>query len=149
MRIDGFDNIAIPATITITPSTEMNAFAEVQKERISSILAGMGFNEIMNNSITNSAYSTEDELGMAVKMMNNLSADLDVLRMSMLETGLNTVLHNLNRKNNNLKLFEFGKTYKKSGVGKYEERQHLALFVSGKAGKRTGMSKKKMQTSII
>ena len=132
MRIDGFDNIEIPATITITPSTEMNAFAELQKERISSVLAGMGFNEIMNNSITNSAYLSEDEQGMAVKMMNNLSAELDVLRVSMLETGLNTVVHNLNRKNNNLRLFEFGKTYITSGVGQYHEKQHLALFVTGK-----------------
>jgi phenylalanyl-tRNA synthetase beta chain len=133
MRIDGFDNIAIPASITITPSTEANAMAETQRERISAVLVGMGFSEIMNNSITNSAYLTEEEKGVAVKMMNNLSAELDVLRVSMLETGLHTVLHNLNRKNNNLKLYEFGKTYATSGAGHYEEKEHLALFVTGKS----------------
>lgn len=133
MRIDGFDNITIPATITITPSTEANAFAEIQKERISSILVGMGFHEIMNNSIANSAWLSDEEQRFAVKMMNNLSAELDVLRVSMLETGLNTILHNLNRKNNNLRLFEFGKTYAVYGPGKYEETAHLTLFLTGKS----------------
>jgi phenylalanyl-tRNA synthetase beta chain len=132
MRIDGFDNIAIPASITITPSTEENILQPVLREKISNVLAGMGFFEIMNNSITNSAFLTEEERGTAVKMMNNLSAELDSLRVSMLETGLQTVLHNLNRKNNNLRLFEFGKTYSTSGVGHYTEVEHLALFVTGR-----------------
>lgn len=132
MRIDGFDNIAIPSSITITPATEAHAFAEIQKERISSILVGMGFSEIMNNSITNSAWLSDEEKQTAVKMMNNLSAELDVLRVSMLETGLATILHNVNRKNNHLRLFEFGKTYAVHGTGKYEETQHLALFMTGK-----------------
>lgn len=144
MRIDGFDNIEIPASITITPSTEKNAFAEVQKERISGILVGLGFNEIMNNSITNSAWLTEDEQKMAVKMMNNLSEELDVLRVSMLETGLNTVLHNLNRKNNNLRLFEFGKTYTSSGTGNYDEQQHLALFMTGRSREENWHVKKEL-----
>jgi phenylalanyl-tRNA synthetase beta chain len=87
----------------------------------------------MNNSITNSALLTHDERAVAVKMMNNLSAELDVLRASMLETGLNTVLHNLNRKNGNLRLFEFGKTYRTKGAGQYDEQQHLALFLTGKS----------------
>ncbi len=144
MRIDGFDNIAIPTSITISPSTEANAFAEIQKERISSILVGMGFSEIMNNSIANSAWLSEDEQKTAVKMMNNLSADLDVLRTSMLETGLNTILHNLNRKNNTLRLFEFGKTYAVYGQGKYEETQHLCLFVSGKSREENWHIRKEM-----
>ncbi|HLO80527.1 MAG TPA: phenylalanine--tRNA ligase subunit beta [Chitinophagaceae bacterium] len=132
MRIDGFDNIAIPASITITPSTEVNILQPILREKISNVLAGMGFFEIMNNSITNSAFLTEEEQATAVKMMNNLSAELDSLRVSMLETGLQTVLHNLNRKNNNLRLFEFGKTYSTAGVGDYTEVEHLALFVTGK-----------------
>jgi phenylalanyl-tRNA synthetase beta chain len=132
MRIDGFDNIAIPASITITPSTEENLLQPALKEKISNVLAGMGFFEIMNNSITNSAFLTEEESATAVKMMNNLSAELDSMRVSMLETGLQTVLHNLNRKNNNLRLFEFGKTYSTSGAGNYNEVEHLALFISGR-----------------
>lgn len=132
MRIDGFDNIEIPTSIMITPSTEEHYMTEGMKDKVSDILAGMGFNEILNNSITNSAYLTEEEAATAVKMMNNLSADLNSLRVSMLETGLQTVLHNLNHKNQNLRLFEFGKTYSTSGQGKYSEVEHLALFLSGK-----------------
>ncbi len=132
MRIDGFDNIEIPSSITITPATEENILPSVMKEKISNVLAGMGYFEIMNNSITNSAFLTEEELPTAVRMMNNLSAELDSLRVSMLETGLQTVLHNLNRKNTNLRLFEFGKTYSTAGQGRYNEVEHLAIFLTGK-----------------
>ncbi len=144
MRIDGFDNIAIPSSITITPATEENILPSVLKEKISNILAGMGYFEIMNNSITNSAFLTAEELPTAVKMMNNLSAELDSLRVSMLETGLQTVLHNLNRKNNNLRLFEFGKTYSTSGQGKYSEVEHLAVFLSGRIREENWHNKKEL-----
>lgn len=132
MRIDGFDNIEIPSAIMITPSTEENHLASAIKEKVSNILAGMGFQEILNNSITNAAFLTEEEAATAVKMMNNLSAELDSLRVSMLETGLQTVVHNINHKNQNLRLFEFGKTYSTTGAGKYTEVEHLALFLTGK-----------------
>ena len=131
MRIDGFDNIAIPSAITISPAVETAGREPVLREKIAGVLTGLGFNEIMNNSITNSAFLDEEESGVAVKMMNNLSAELDVLRTSMLETGLLTVVHNLNRRNQHLRLFEFGKTYATSGVGRYQETEHLALFVTG------------------
>ena len=51
----------------------------------------------------------------------------------MLETGLESIAYNLNRKNNNLKFFEFGKTYKSAGLGKYEEKEHLCLYITGDA----------------
>ena len=66
-------------------------------------------------------------------MLNNLSSDLNIMRPSMLETGLESVSYNLNRKNNNLKFFEFGKTYKSAGSGKYEEKEHLCLYITGDA----------------
>jgi phenylalanyl-tRNA synthetase beta chain len=71
-------------------------------------------------------------LAKSVKMLNSLSADLDILRPSMLETGLDALSFNINRKNNNLQFFEFGKTYHTEAVGKYEEAEHLALFITGK-----------------
>ncbi len=142
MRIDGFDNIVIPSAITISPSVDKAGREPVLREKIAGVLTGLGFNEIMNNSITNSAFLDEEEKGVAVKMMNNLSAELDVLRTSMLETGLLTVLHNLNRKNNTLKLFEFGKTYTTTGTGKYQETEHLALFVTGNAREQDWRHKK-------
>jgi phenylalanyl-tRNA synthetase beta chain len=64
-------------------------------------------------------------------MINNLSADLDVLRPSMLETGLETIAYNCNRRNHNLRLFEFGKTYATSGSGQYSETEHLCIYSSG------------------
>jgi phenylalanyl-tRNA synthetase beta chain len=132
MRIDGFDNIAIPTNISFSPASETLGRQETLKEKISGILAGRGFKEMLNNSITNSAFYAEDELISSVKMMNNLSAELDILRPSMLETGLQSLAHNLNRKNNNLHLFEFGKTYSTESPGKYTEEDHLALFITGK-----------------
>ncbi len=142
MRIDGFDNIAIPSAITISPAVDTAGREPVFREKIAGVLTGLGFNEIMNNSITNSAFLDEEETGVAVKMMNNLSAELDVLRTSMLETGLLTIVHNLNRKNNGLKLFEFGKTYTTTGIGKYQETEHLALFVSGNSREQDWRHKK-------
>jgi phenylalanyl-tRNA synthetase beta chain len=108
MRIDGLDNIQIPAPLrSLLPSKRPSGVAEIG----SHWLVGQGFNEILTNSITNSAYFSEKELETAVKMINNLSAELNILRPSLLETGLESVGYNLNRKNGNLRFFEFGKTY--------------------------------------
>jgi phenylalanyl-tRNA synthetase beta chain len=73
-------------------------------------LAGQGYHEIVTNSITNSQYYSEKTLQHTVAMLNSLSADLNVMRPSMLETGLEIIAYNLNRKNNKLRLFEFVKT---------------------------------------
>jgi len=131
MRIDGLDNIAIPSSITISPSVEKDRSAAAWKSAVSAFLVGQGFNEILTNSITNSAYYTQEELETVVKMVNNLSAELNIMRPSLLETGLESVAHNLNRKNTSLQFFEFGKTYHTSGVGQYSEEQRLALWITG------------------
>lgn len=131
IRIDGLDNIEIPTTISISPATDQSALKENLKDKIANYLVGQGFIEILTNSITNSKYFSEEVLNKSVKMINNLSADLDILRPSMLETGLETIAYNLNRKNNNLQCFEFGKTYASNGPGDYNETEHLALYFSG------------------
>ena len=131
MRIDGLDNVEIPTSITISPSTEVDYTGFAYKEKISNSLAGQGFYEIFTNSIANSAWYSEEVLSATVKMLNNLSAELNVMRPSMLETGLQCIAFNLNRRNNNLRLFEFGKTYTTSAVGKYFETDHLAIYTSG------------------
>ena len=131
MRIDGLDNVEIPTSITISPSTEVDYTGFAYKEKISNSLAGQGFYEIFTNSIANSAWYSEEVLCATVKMLNNLSAELNVMRPSMLETGLQCIAFNLNRRNNNLRLFEFGKTYTTSAVGKYFETDHLAIYTSG------------------
>jgi phenylalanyl-tRNA synthetase beta chain len=131
LRIDGLDNIEIPTTISISPAVEVASAKEVIKEKTTQFLVGKGFVEIFTNSITNSQYFTPAVLETAVKMMNNLSADLDVLRPSMLETGLETIAYNCNRRNHNLRLFEFGKTYATTGSGQYSEAEHLCIYLSG------------------
>ena len=131
MRIDGLDNIEIPATISIATSTDYNNKKHDLKERIANHLSANGFAEIFTNSITDSKYYSEDVLAGSVKMLNNLSADLDVLRPSLLQTGLEVVAYNLNRKNADLKLYEFGKTYHSIAVENYKEQEHLAIYVAG------------------
>lgn len=131
MRIDGYDNIVIPASITISPAVGSNNPSLVRKEKLADHLVGAGFSEIFTNSITNAAYFEEEELKSGVKLLNNLSADHNMMRPSMLETTLESVSYNLNRKNTDLRFFEFGKTYHTTGVGQYTEEEHLCLVVTG------------------
>src|SRR6201991_59520 len=131
MRIDGLDNIQIPSAITLSPSVESNPAQSSWKSSVASYLVGQGFNEILTNSITNSAYFSGKELETTVKMINNLTAELNVLRPSLLETGLESIGYNLNRKSGMLRFFEFGKSYSTSGVGKYAENNHLCLYLTG------------------
>ena len=133
LRIDGLDNIEIPDSIMITPSIGTNESKEVLKEKIANYLAGIGYHEMMTNSITNEAYYTEEERKTMVKMINSLSAELNIMRPSLFETSLEVVAHNLNHKNNSLRLFEFGKSYLTEGVGKYVETEKLAVIISGGA----------------
>jgi phenylalanyl-tRNA synthetase beta chain len=136
LRIDGLDNINIPTTISISPSVEANYKTELLKEKISTVLTGLGFSEILTNSITNSAYFNEAELQNAVKLLNNLSNELNILRPSMLHTALEVLSFNINRKNASLRFFEFGKTYSTSGTGQYHEAEQLCLYLTGKTSEQ-------------
>lgn len=131
VRIDGLDNIQIPSAITFTPATEENYLPAVWKEKTAHYLASLGFYEMMTNSITNAAYFSEQELPGMVKMTNSLSAELNILRPSLLETSLEVIAHNLNHRNQDLKLFEFGKGYLCKGPGHYQENEQLGLVLSG------------------
>ncbi len=132
MRIDGLDNVEIPAAITISPAVETLGREAACREKVAGYLIGAGFSEIFTNSITNAAYYPADVLETTVKMINSLSASLNVMRPAMLETGLESVAYNLNRKNQDLQFFEFGKTYHTPEPGRYQEQQHLALYITGK-----------------
>ena len=131
MRIDGLDNIEIPATISIAPSSDYDNKKHELKEKTANYLTGNGFAEIFTNSITDSKYYSDKILLGTVKMINNLSADLNVMRPSLLQTGLEVVAYNINRKNADLKLYEFGKIYNSNAVGHYNETNHLALYITG------------------
>jgi phenylalanyl-tRNA synthetase beta chain len=131
MRIDGLDQVEIPTSITMSPSAEINYTDAKLKEKISNYLTGCGFNEILSNSIVNSQWYDETTLATGVKMLNNLSAELDMMRPSMLESGLQCIAFNLNRKNNTLHLFEFGKSYHINDKKDYTESDHLMIYCSG------------------
>ena len=144
LRIDGLDSIDIPTTISISPSIEENYKAEILKEKISNVLTGLGFTEILTNSITNSGYFTDAELKTAVRLLNNLSNELNIMRPSMLHTALEVITFNINRKNNNLKFFEFGKTYATNTVGQYNESNHLCLYLTGQVNDNNWKEKSRL-----
>lgn len=127
LRIDGLDNIEIPERLNITLNRPMPNDRQT-REKLADQLCGMGFQELVTNSIVNSKYYPErTDL---VKMLNSLSSELDVLRPSMLESGLEVIHYNCNRKNTDLCLFEFGKVYMLKDSKYYEEPQ-LALYITG------------------
>lgn len=131
VRIDGLDNIEIPTSITISPSVEKNSIADSFKEKLIAFLTGIGFNEILTNSISNSKYYTQKDESTTVRLLNNLSSELDIMRPAMLPTALEIIAFNQNRKNTHLKFFEFGKTYEKNESGGYTETNHLCIYITG------------------
>ena len=132
MRIDGLDSIEIPSTIKMAPAFETRVEESALKEKIAGWLTGNGFSEIFTNSITNKKFMEDQVLSTTVQIINSLSEDLNVLRPSMLPTGLETIAYNLNRKNYDLLFFEFGKTYATYNAGKYLETENLSLYMTGK-----------------
>jgi len=129
IRIDGLDNIEIPTQIKLSPAIDPEGWKATVKEKIANQLAGMGFQEMMTNSITNAAYYNNS--GGLVTMINSLSATLNCLRPGMLETALEVVAHNLNHRNLNLRLFEFGKIYNRSEKDQSQELERCCLVITG------------------
>ena len=129
IRIDGLDNIEIPTQIKLSPAIDPEGWKATVKEKIANQLAGMGFQEMMTNSITNAAYYNNS--GGLVTMINSLSATLNCLRPGMLETALEVVAHNLNHRNLNLRLFEFGKIYTRSEKDQFQELERCCLVITG------------------
>ncbi|MEO6670213.1 MAG: phenylalanine--tRNA ligase subunit beta [Ferruginibacter sp.] len=131
MRIDGLDNVEIPSAISISPSVEKDHLKFARTEKTANYLTGLGFHEIFTNSITNSNFYEEGILSSSVRMINSLSNELDMLRPEMIQGGLQVVAHNLNRRNLDLRFFEFGKTYAQTEDKKYQETNHLSLYIVG------------------
>lgn len=127
LRIDGLDNIPIPDRLNISLVRPM-ANDRAEKDKLANMLCGLGFKELVTNSIVNSKYYGEMER--LVTMLNSLTSELDVLRPSMLESGLEVIQYNCNRKNTDLCLFEFGKVYSSREQG-YAEQEQLAIYVTG------------------
>ena len=133
LRVYGYNNInfskKLNASVSNSPRTEDY---KVQNS-VASQLNSQGFHEMMANSLTTAAYAELSELLKAehnVTMLNPLSNDLATMRQSLLFSGLEAIAYNINRRNGDLKLFEFGKTYHNYPSG-YEEKKHLTVFFTG------------------
>jgi phenylalanyl-tRNA synthetase beta chain len=129
LRIDGLDNVVIPTRLNISLHRRPAPATRKWKELIATYLSNAGLNEIVTNSITNSKYYSEDVP--VVRMINSLSSELDIMRPDMLESGLEVIAYNANRKAQNLKLYEFGNIYHQQSVGKYSQTSKLAIWLSG------------------
>lgn len=128
LRIHGYDNIEIPTQIKASINYTAKPDKEVLQNQIAELLTANGYHEILSNSLTKLSYSSQPE--QAVKILNPLSSDLDVMRQSLLFSGLEAVSYNQNRKNADLKLYEFGKVYSLDGVN-FKENQRLSIFITG------------------
>ncbi|WP_321436989.1 phenylalanine--tRNA ligase subunit beta [uncultured Bacteroides sp.] len=144
LRVYGYNNVEIPTTLKSSLTTKGIADKSYKLQSlISEQLVGCGFNEILNNSLTRAAYYEGSETYPAnnlVMLLNPLSNDLNCMRQTLLFGGLESITHNANRKNADLKFFEFGNCYyfnedKKNPekvLAAYSEDYHLGLWVSGK-----------------
>ena len=145
LRVYGYNNIKY--SHKLNSSISFDDFDDVKIENvISTQLISQGFNETMSNSLTKASYiSMSENLNSDhdVAMLNPLSSDLGVLRQSLLFSGLESILYNINRRNSSIKIFESGKTYHKYESG-YTEQKHLTLFVSGKRAKDSWITASKL-----
>ncbi|MCZ4244587.1 phenylalanine--tRNA ligase subunit beta [Pedobacter punctiformis] len=128
LRIYGYNNIEIPTKVNASLSYTQRPDKENTQNVIADMLTANGYAEIWCNSLTKSAYSKN--LDEAVHILNPLSSDLNVMRQSLLMPALESVAYNQNRKNADVKFYEFGKTYSLINE-KYIERPRLLLLVSG------------------
>jgi phenylalanyl-tRNA synthetase beta chain len=138
LRVYGYNNIEFSHKLNTSISFDSNNDIKIENVTANQ-LSSLGFNETMANSLTKASYThlTENLQEEAnVVMLNPLSTDLGVMRQSLLFSGLESISYNINRKNNSLKLYEFGKTYHKYN-DKYQEDKHLTLFVTGSRTKES------------
>ena len=155
LRIYGYNNVEIPTQLK---SSLVIKGDEDQKHKLANLvseqLVGAGFNEILNNSLTKSAYYDEEQDKTLVHIMNPLSSDLNVMRGTLLFGGLESIEHNAKRKQGNCRFFEFGNVYNVNGNGNvngnlnpnanpngevdwlsfngYREENHLGIWLTGK-----------------
>ena len=138
LRVYGYNNIEFSHKLNTSISFDSNKETKIENV-VANQLSSLGFNETMANSLTKASYAEMSEninSEANVAMLNPLSNDLGVMRQSLLFSGLESVSYNLNRKNNSLKFYEFGKTYHKYN-DKYQEDKHLTLFVTGNRSKES------------
>ncbi|QIX62322.1 phenylalanine--tRNA ligase subunit beta [Hymenobacter sp. BT18] len=144
LRIYGYNHVALrPYNSASYLAKFPNPDPEIIRQNTARLLSGQGFSEIITNSITNSLYfeknGERDET--LVPLLNYNSAELNVLRPTMLHSGLEVVRYNVNRRQRDLKLYEFGKTYHRQADGQYTEQNKLVLYLTGNASAETWQQK--------
>jgi len=144
LRIYGFNNIELSETLG---TDFLSSFPAKDREnlqlKLTQILAANGFNEIITNSLTKPAYAElikADFPNENIEILNKLSEDLGVMRQTMLFSGLEVLAYNINRRQKDLRVFDFGKTYHKINY-KYVEKRHLAIFITGNSESETWQMK--------
>ncbi len=149
LRIYGFSQVELSAALS---SDYISDFPvndpEKLRMRVSELLAANGFNEMINNSLTKPEYQEylgEEAVATSVKILNYLSEDLSVMRQTLLFSGLEVIAYNSNRRQRDLKLFEFGKTYHQI-EGKYVEKERLSVFLSGNIQEESWLEKSREVT---
>jgi phenylalanyl-tRNA synthetase beta chain len=143
LRIYGFNNISTPNTVQSTLVFTQGVNKHQLKEQISAWLNGMGYSEIMTNSISKSALYSPEQATSLVKLQNSMTSELDVMRASLLPDGLEVLTHNINRKNANLKFYEFGNVYAQD----YSQSEKIAFYLTGET--QIGNWKKKAEKSDL
>ena len=144
LRIYGYDNIEFPEKLNTSLAYGVKPDPEKLRRKIAEQLTAQGFNEILNNSLTKISYYEalqQMPLASCVKIMNPLSSDLGVMRQTLLFGGLESIAHNANRKNSDLKFYEFGNCYHYNATVRegndenplraYSEEAHLGLWLTG------------------
>lgn len=143
LRIYGYDNVEAGSSLKSSIAYSVNPNSVKLQELASNHLSGAGFHEILNNSLTKVSYYADGGVypaSSSVMVMNPLSADLGCMRQTLLFGGLESIAYNANRKNSDLKLYEFGNCYhfdaekestEDSPLKPYSEDYHLALWITG------------------
>jgi len=164
LRIYGYDNVEFPEKLNTSLAYGVKPDPEKLRRRIAEQLTAQGFNEILNNSLTKVSYYEPLEqlpLAQCVKIMNPLSSDLGVMRQTLLFGGLESIARNANRKNSDLKFYEFGNCYhydklkveslKLKGcdadpLAAYSEEPHLGLWLTGNKTAQSWVRKEEKTT---
>lgn len=158
LRIYGYNNVEISTKLNASLSFKTLADSSNQlRDIISNQLSATGFHEILNNSLTAESYyeGLTDETHQPVKLLNPLSTDLNVMRMSLIFGGLETINHNINRRDPDLSLYEFGKTYfynptiestAENPIAPYSESEVLGIWLTGNIRNGNWMRKEELSS---
>lgn len=161
LRIYGYDNVEFPEKLNTSLAYGVKPDPEKLRRKIAEQLTAQGFNEILNNSLTKTSYYKDGWADSCVKIMNPLSQDLGVMRQTLLFGGLESIARNANRKNNDLKFYEFGNCYhydklkveslKLKGLdadplSAYSEEPHLGMWLTGNKSAQSWVRKEEKTT---